>query len=70
LKRSKGPSVIAYYAERDPELVKLARKLHRSDPDRRPLSLRQVATALAAQGTVTSSGLPYSASAVASMLEG
>ena len=57
------------YAERDPDLVKLARALHRPDPDRRPLSLRQVANALAAQGRVTSSGLPYSASAVASMLQ-
>ena len=57
------------YAERDPDLVKLARALHRPDPDRRPLSLRQVANALAAQGKVTSSGLPYSASAVASMLQ-
>jgi DNA invertase Pin-like site-specific DNA recombinase len=57
------------YAERDPELVKLARALHRPDPDRRPISLRQVAAALAAEGKVTPNGLPYSASAVASMLE-
>jgi len=57
------------YAERDPQLVELARALHRPDPDRRPLSLRQIGAALAAEGKVTSSGLPYSASAVASMLE-
>jgi DNA invertase Pin-like site-specific DNA recombinase len=57
------------YAESDPELVKLARQLHRPDPDRRPVSLRQVSAALAAQLKVTPNGLPYSASAVASMLE-
>jgi DNA invertase Pin-like site-specific DNA recombinase len=57
------------YAERDPELVSLARQLYRPDLDRRPVSLRQVSAALAAAGKVTPSGLPYSASAVASMLE-
>ena len=57
------------YAERDPELVKLARQLHRPEANRRPVSLRQVAAALAAEGKVTPNGLPYSASAVASMLE-
>jgi DNA invertase Pin-like site-specific DNA recombinase len=57
------------YAERDPELVSLARQLYRPDPDRRPVSLRQVSAALAAAGKVTPNGVPYSASAVASMLE-
>jgi DNA invertase Pin-like site-specific DNA recombinase len=56
------------YAERDPELVNLARQLHRSDPERRPQSLRKIAAGLAEQGYVTPSGRPYSASAVASML--
>jgi hypothetical protein len=57
------------YAERDPELVSLARQLYRPDPDRRPVSLRQVSAALSAAGKVTPNGVPYSASAVASMLE-
>jgi DNA invertase Pin-like site-specific DNA recombinase len=57
------------YAERDPELVKLARELYRPDPDRRPVSPRQVAAGLAAAGKFTPNGLPYSASAVASMVE-
>lgn len=56
------------YAERDPDLIKLARQLYRPDPNLRPVSLRKVAAALAAQGKVTPNGLPYSASAVASML--
>jgi DNA invertase Pin-like site-specific DNA recombinase len=58
------------YAERDGgiELIELARKLRRPDPNRRPISLRKVAAALAAQGYVSSSGRPYVPSAVASML--
>jgi DNA invertase Pin-like site-specific DNA recombinase len=55
------------YAERDPELVDLARWLHRNI-DGRPYSLREVAAELAAYGYVTPSGRHYSASAVASML--
>ena len=55
------------YAERDPELVDLARWLHRN-VDGRPYSLREVAAELAGYGYVTPSGKPYSASAVASML--
>ena len=57
------------YAERDPELVSLARQLYRPDPDHRAVSLRQVSAVLAAAGKVTRNGVPYSASAVASMLE-
>jgi DNA invertase Pin-like site-specific DNA recombinase len=56
------------YAERDPELVALARQLHKPDPERRPVSLRTVASALAERGLVTPSGRHYSAAAVASML--
>jgi DNA invertase Pin-like site-specific DNA recombinase len=55
------------YAERDPELVDLARWLHRN-VDGRPYSLREVAAELASHGYVTPSGRHYSASAVASML--
>jgi hypothetical protein len=58
------------YAERKggAELVGPARQLHRPDPERRPLSSRKVAAALADRGYVTPSGRHYSASAVASML--
>ncbi len=56
------------YAERNPEMVNLARKLYRPDPERRPVSLRKVAAGLAEKGFTTPSGKPYSASAVASML--
>ena len=55
------------YAERDPELVDMARWLHHN-ADRRPYSLRQVAAELAGYGYVTPSGRHYSASAIASML--
>jgi DNA invertase Pin-like site-specific DNA recombinase len=55
------------YAERDPELVDMARWLHHN-ADRRPYSLRQVAAELAGYGYVTPSSRHYSASAVASML--
>jgi hypothetical protein len=55
------------YAERDPELVDLARWLHHN-VNGRPYSLREVAAELAGHGYVTQSGKHYSASAVASML--
>ncbi len=58
------------YAETRPEMVELARQLRRPDPDRRPVSLRQVAAALAERGYVASTGKPYEAAAVASMLGG
>jgi len=53
------------YAERDPALVALAREI-RSRRSR--VSLRKVAAELAGRGFTTSSGVPYSASAIASML--
>ncbi len=58
------------YAETRPEMVELAHQLRRPDPDRRPVSLRQVAAALAERGYVASTGKPYEAAAVASMLGG
>jgi DNA invertase Pin-like site-specific DNA recombinase len=60
------------HAEREggPELIALARRLRRPDPERRPISLRAVADQLAERGHVASSGRPYSSSAVASMLKG
>jgi DNA invertase Pin-like site-specific DNA recombinase len=51
------------YAERDPELVALAREIKAGG-----VSLHEVARQLEAQGRVTPSGKRYSASAVASML--
>jgi DNA invertase Pin-like site-specific DNA recombinase len=56
------------YAERNPEMVKLARELHRPEQERRPVSLREVAAGLADRGFMTPSGRTYSASAVASMI--
>jgi DNA invertase Pin-like site-specific DNA recombinase len=57
------------YAEREggAVLIAAARELHRN-PDGRSPSLRAVAAGLAERGYLTPSGLPYSASAVASML--
>lgn len=55
------------YAEANPELVEKAKALS----DQRPrLSLRRISAELATAGFTTPRGLPYSASAVASMLEG
>jgi DNA invertase Pin-like site-specific DNA recombinase len=58
------------YAEREggAALVAAARELHHN-PNGRPPSLRTVATGLAERGYVTPSGRPYSAAAVASMLD-
>jgi hypothetical protein len=56
------------YAEARPEMVKLARQLRRPDPNRRPVSLRKIAAILAERGYVASTGRPYEAAAVASML--
>jgi DNA invertase Pin-like site-specific DNA recombinase len=55
------------YAERDPELVAKAAELSKRRPR---LSLREIAAELARSGKTTPSGLPYSASAVKSMLAG
>jgi hypothetical protein len=52
------------YVEANPMLVKRARELN-GQPR---LSLRQISASLAAQGFTTPRGVPYSASAVASML--
>jgi DNA invertase Pin-like site-specific DNA recombinase len=58
------------YAEARPEMVELARQLRRPDPNRRPVSLRKVAAALAERGYFASTGKPYEAGAIASMLRG
>lgn len=51
------------YAESNPEMVKLAKELAG-----RKLSLRKISAALAGQSYVTANGLPFSASAVATMV--
>jgi DNA invertase Pin-like site-specific DNA recombinase len=56
------------YAERNPELVDTARWLHHN-ADGRPYSLRKVASELVGYGYTTPSGKPYSAAAVASMVQ-
>jgi hypothetical protein len=48
-------------------MIELARQL-RHPPDRRPICLRKVAAALAERGYFASTGKPYKAAAVASML--
>jgi DNA invertase Pin-like site-specific DNA recombinase len=53
------------YAEANPQLVELAHELSEQRPR---LSLRDISAALASQGFKTPRGIPYSASAVASML--
>jgi DNA invertase Pin-like site-specific DNA recombinase len=58
------------YAEREggKEMIALAQQLYRPDANRRTVSLRTVAAALAERGYKTPSGKPYSASAVATMI--
>jgi DNA invertase Pin-like site-specific DNA recombinase len=53
------------YAQARPAVVTLAKALNAQRPR---LSLRQISMALGSNGFTTSRGLPYSASAVASML--
>lgn len=56
------------HAERNPEMVAEAKRLHRKLPKGGQPSLRQVSAQLAERGYVSSTGKPLSASAVRSML--
>lgn len=56
------------HAELHPEAVALARRLHRKPRNGTRTSLRDIATALAAAGHVSSAGKPYAPSAIRSML--
>ena len=56
------------YAERAPEAVALAKKLHRYPGNGRRRSLRQISAELGKKGFLASSGKPYGAAAVARML--
>jgi hypothetical protein len=55
-------------SETRPEVVALARKLRRRRPKAGQLSLRAVASELAARGYLNERGKPYAAKSVASML--
>lgn len=57
------------YAERDPSLVALAKRLHRYPVDGRRRSLRDVSADLAAAGYLSKAGTPFSPSAVMRMIE-
>jgi hypothetical protein len=58
------------YAEINPAMIALARKLRRYPVKGRRRSLRQVANELAAPGYVSSVGAPYTATAILRMLKG
>jgi DNA invertase Pin-like site-specific DNA recombinase len=56
------------HAERNPELVALAKRLHRQKPKGGRMSLRAISTELAAQGFLNENGRPFAAASVKSML--
>ena len=58
------------YAERDPELVAAAKRLHRRSPKGHRRSLRDIARELMAMGYANKRGAQYSASCIKSMVEG
>jgi hypothetical protein len=58
------------YAEREPELVLAAKRLHRRSPKGHRRSLREIANELAAMGFKSKNGALYSASCIKSMVEG
>lgn len=71
-KRASGAKVEGRksHAELHPQVVELARKLHRKPRGGKRDSLRNISAALAKAGHLNSKGKPYSASAVLSMLNG
>jgi DNA invertase Pin-like site-specific DNA recombinase len=56
------------HAERNPELVALAKRLHRQKPKGGRRSLRAISAELAAQGFLNENGRPFAAASVKSML--
>jgi hypothetical protein len=56
------------YAEMSPELVRLARRLHRYPINGRRRSLRDVSKVLASAGFLSNSGKPFGAAAIARMV--
>lgn len=57
------------YAERDTDMVALAKKLHRYPVDGRRRSLRDVAAELAAAGYTSAAGTPFPPASIARMIE-
>jgi hypothetical protein len=57
------------YAERSPDVVRLAKRLHRYPVNGKRRSLRDVSTALAQAGFLASSGKPFGAAAIARMID-
>jgi DNA invertase Pin-like site-specific DNA recombinase len=58
------------WAEINPELVRQAKRLRRRSPKGHQRSLRDVASELAKLGFLNERGKPFSASSIASMLDG
>ena len=56
------------HAERNPELVALAKRLHRHKPKGGRMSLRAISAELAAQGFLNENGRPFAAASVKAML--
>ena len=56
------------HAERNPELVALAKRLHRQKPKGGRMSLRAISTELAVQGFLNENGRAFAAASVKSML--
>jgi DNA invertase Pin-like site-specific DNA recombinase len=57
------------HAERNPELVALAKQLRRQRPKGGRLSLRDISAELASRGYVNENGRPFAAASIKSMLE-
>ena len=55
-------------AERNPELVALAKRLHRQRPKGGRTSLRAISAELATQGFLNENGRPFAAASIKSML--
>jgi DNA invertase Pin-like site-specific DNA recombinase len=56
------------HAERNPELVALAKRLHRQRPKGGRMSLRAISAELATQGFLNENGRPFAAASIKSML--
>jgi hypothetical protein len=57
------------HAEMSPEMVALAKKLHRYPVNGRRRSLRVISGELASHGYLTANGKPYAAEAIKRMIE-
>jgi hypothetical protein len=57
------------HAERNPELVALAKRLRRQKPKGGRMSLRKISAELAAQGFLNENGHPFAATSIKAMLD-